>query len=97
MSKYDQYPSAADSTIKSTLFFHRLVETYKYAFAQRAHLEDSDDPKVLEVIKKLQNEDFVTKVHELISDETTYASKSGHYDKDPVIYNTLFVISLCDN
>ncbi|XP_054165498.1 scoloptoxin SSD14-like isoform X2 [Oppia nitens] len=84
MQRYNGfYPTAANSTDNSTLFYHRLVETYKYAFAQRTHLEDNPlDPNVTKVIKMLRSDAFAKNINKLINDEITYASKSGHYDKD---------------
>lgn len=36
---------------ESTLFYHRLVESFKYGFAHRSRLEDDDRPEIKEVAK----------------------------------------------
>ncbi|CAG2181670.1 unnamed protein product, partial [Oppiella nova] len=85
MQRYpDLYPNSANTLNDSVLFYHRLVETYKYAFAKRSHLEDSQTSKVLEVLEQLRSNEFAHNVSAYIDDSQTFKSDSGHYDKTPV-------------
>ncbi|CAG2121302.1 unnamed protein product, partial [Medioppia subpectinata] len=80
----DMYPKASDFVDKSALFYHRLIETYKYAFAKRSHLEDSETEKVKDVLNKLRSNAFADKVMQTIDDSKTFPSDSDHYDTTPV-------------
>ncbi|CAG2176085.1 unnamed protein product [Oppiella nova] len=85
MQRYpDLYPNSADILKDSVLFYHRLIETYKYAFTKRSHLEDSETSKVLEVLEQLRSNEFAQNVSAYIDDSQTFKSDSGHYDKTPV-------------
>ena len=84
----DLYPSATNSIESSTLFYHRLVETYKFAFAKRMHLGDTDDgfdEDAREVVDTLLSDEFVEKIKNKINDDKTYASASDFYDTKVVL------------
>jgi gamma-glutamyltranspeptidase len=81
MQSYEElYPCAGDSLSDSTLFYHRLVETFKFAFSMRMHLGDSDFDNVTDVINNLTSNHFIDEVIEKIDDKQTYNSSSNHYD-----------------
>jgi gamma-glutamyltranspeptidase/glutathione hydrolase/leukotriene-C4 hydrolase len=77
----DLYPSAAECEDSSTLFYHRLVETFKFGFAQRMHLGDPRfEELAVQVAKNLTSDSFVRQIRDKIDDKKTYPSDSGHYD-----------------
>jgi len=83
MQSYENlYPSAADWVCDPTLFYHRLVETYKFAFSRRMHLGDSDFDDCKDVISNLTSKNFIQQVISRINDSRTYESSSGHYDAE---------------
>ena len=74
----DLYPNAFKSLNSSVLFYHRLMETYKFAFAQRMQLGDQHFENVTKVIDRLASDWFIDYVHNRINDEKTYEDP-GHY------------------
>lgn len=63
----------------SNLYYHRLAEAFKYAYAQRAGLEDNpDDPERMEqLLKKLSSDKFIEEVVSKITNETHNDSRYG--------------------
>ena len=82
MLKYDDlYPDMArlDET-KAILFFHRLIETFKYTFANRMYLGDDRFDNVTEVLRNITSDDYINQIVASIDDNRTYPASSGHYD-----------------
>ena len=78
MEKYDDlYPKAGKSLEKSVLFYHRLIETYKYAYSQRTLLEDSPERDRLTL--NLTSDSFAEYIKNSIDDSKTFAIDSGKY------------------
>lgn len=64
---------------QSSLFYHHLTEAFKFAYAQRAGLEDlPDDPKRMEdLMDKLQSEQFIDEIVSKIDNKTHDLSYYG--------------------
>ena len=84
MEKYD-YNEKDKSLNGSIKFFHRLTETFKYAYAKRMMLGDDRFDDVKDTIKKLTSQDFINYVHSKIDDTKTFSAfnkitNSSHYN-----------------
>ncbi len=79
MQNYDDiYPNAGKSLNSSILFYHRLVETFKYAYSQRMLLGDDQFDDVKSVVTNLTSQLFINDIHKSIDDSQTYNNYS-HY------------------
>ena len=76
------FPDARNDQNKAILFYHRLSETFKFAFGQRMYLGDDRFDDCKEILEKLNSDEFVNYVHSKINDSQTYPSKSGYYDSN---------------
>ncbi|XP_067130221.1 scoloptoxin SSD14-like isoform X2 [Centruroides vittatus] len=65
-----------------SLTFHRVTETFKYAYAQKMNLEDSEDPLVLQTVQKLLSKGF--------ADETRARIKNNKISHNPEHYGLRF-------
>lgn len=74
----DLYPKAFKSLDSSVLFFHRLMETYKFAFGQRVDLGDNSFENVTQVMDRLADQRFIEDVVNKINDNKTFEDP-GHY------------------
>lgn len=91
MNKYtDLYPSAKTDQKKAELFYHRLTETFKFAFANRMYLGDAKFDKVEGVMKNLTSDAFIQHIINEIKDDKTFPSSSGYYDSN-VGFNTVSI------
>ena len=84
----DLYRAPTISSQKATLFWHRLVETYKFAYAQRSLLGDSSpgfDVDAKSEAEMLNSDEFAQQIRDRIHDKRTYKSSSGHYESKKVI------------
>ncbi|KAI2810184.1 hypothetical protein BLOT_001342 [Blomia tropicalis] len=80
MLKYKElYPAAMKDQEKANLFVHRMIEAFKFAFANRMYLGDDRFDNVTEIMKNIQSEDYINFVHSRINDNQTYSSSSGYY------------------
>ena len=57
---------------EASLFYHRLLETFKHAFAARSMLGDENYEEVESVLKKLNNENFINTIRSKICDNQTF-------------------------
>lgn len=68
------------------LYYHRLVESYKFAYAQRAGLEDKPDDfnRMKQLMEKLSSQQFIKEVASRIGDKTheSYYYGGIEYFKD---------------
>lgn len=86
MQKFeDLYPDAGKTLENSVLFYHRLIETFKFAFSRRMLLGDeyadaAVEETVKEAVANLTSQDFIDYVKNRIDDSKTYPSNSSHYD-----------------
>lgn len=76
------YPNAKNDYNEAVLFYHRLMEAYKFAYSRRMHLGDDRFDNCTNVLSQLTSKDYIDKIVEKINDATTYPSKSGFYDVD---------------
>jgi gamma-glutamyltranspeptidase/glutathione hydrolase/leukotriene-C4 hydrolase len=87
MERYDDlYPNSGKSLQKSALFYHRLIETFKYAYSYRTLLGDYKFDDVNDVIKNLTSDEFIDNIRKSIDDTKTYSINSGRYG------NTIHVV-----
>ena len=78
MEKYDDlYPKAGKTFDKSLLFYHRLIETFKYAYSYRLRLEDSLD--INQLLPNFTTDSFAEQIRNSIDDSKTYPIESGRY------------------
>lgn len=85
MEDYDDiYPNSTKSLNSSILFYHRLTETFKYAFSRRMLLGDDRFENVKSVVSNLTSQQFINNIHNRINDSQTYNSYS-HYGADVYI------------
>ncbi len=57
----------------SGLFYHRLIETFKHAFAARSLLGDESYEEIDSVLKKLSDDNFINEIRAKISDNRTFS------------------------
>lgn len=77
-----------DTIEDETLFYHRLVETFKFAYAQRSELGDPDFVNITEIEDQLKDPVFAEAIRQHILDEKTsndlsfyntkHSSKTNH-------------------
>ncbi|UJR13097.1 hypothetical protein I4U23_000121 [Adineta vaga] len=60
-----------DSTT-AALFYHRLIETFKFAYAKRSELTDPQITDITKLIADLTSTTYATDIRERINDEKTY-------------------------
>ena len=78
MQKYeDLYPKAGKTLEKTILYYHRLIETFKYVYSQRTVLEDSPDINKLNA--NFTSDSFAELIKNSIDDTKTYPIQSGKY------------------
>ncbi|CAG2167074.1 unnamed protein product [Oppiella nova] len=74
----DMNHKTGKSLNKTTLFYHRLIETFKFAFSRRTLLEEDTDYNN-HFVKQLTSDEFAKEIKELIDDSKTFPIKSGKY------------------
>ena len=62
----------------SALTFHRLIETFKFAYAKRTELGDPDFVDVADLLDNLNDPEFAAEIRGLIDDTQTFNS-TEHY------------------
>ena len=82
MGQYnDLYPNASETLEKSVLFHHRLIETWKFAYAHRMHLGDVDfDKNSTRIVEKLMNETYAEEIRKMIDDKKTQHDPNYYYN-----------------
>lgn len=71
-------PNVFDSKQQESLFYHRLIEAFKHAFAIRSKLGDEAYEDIDNVLKQLKDENFLNKIRSKINDNRTYSF--GYYE-----------------
>lgn len=74
------YPSATKDSKKAQLFYHRLMETFKFAYSRRMHLGDDQFDDVKDVMANLTSSKFIDYIAHKIEDNQTHESNSSFYD-----------------
>lgn len=71
---------------EASLFYHHLAEAFKYAYAQRAGLEDKpdDETRMVDLMNKLQSDEFIREIASQIDTTAHHDSRYGgqEYFKD---------------
>ena len=85
MEKYNDYNETSKSLNGSIKFFHRLTETFKYAYAKRMMLGDDNFDDVKDAVNNLTSQGFINFVHSRIDDTKTFpaintTTNSSHYN-----------------
>jgi gamma-glutamyltranspeptidase/glutathione hydrolase/leukotriene-C4 hydrolase len=57
------------------VFYHRLAESFKHAYAKRSHLGDEDFVDLKKILTDLQNDTFIDEILGKINDEKTFSSE----------------------
>ncbi|CAL1536405.1 unnamed protein product, partial [Lymnaea stagnalis] len=84
-------PEDIASDDSKTLTYHRIIETFKYAFSKRTGL--ADDRFVHELIKTLKSKRYANSVRGQISDLRTY--HSHHYGRTDFSDNSFSTSHIC--
>ncbi|CAG2170458.1 unnamed protein product [Oppiella nova] len=74
----DMNHKTGKSLNKTTLFYHRLIETFKLAFSRRTLLEEDTDYNN-PFVKQLTSDEFAKETKDLIDDSKTFPIKSERY------------------
>ncbi|XP_055935291.1 scoloptoxin SSD14-like isoform X2 [Argiope bruennichi] len=59
---------------EATLYYHRVVEVFKFAFAHRTQLGDEAFINITQLVANLQSKEYAKSIWEQISDDTTFPS-----------------------
>ncbi|CAF1456445.1 unnamed protein product, partial [Didymodactylos carnosus] len=70
---YKVQPDESQRTDTNALFYHRLVEAFKFAYAARSELGDPFHVDVQQLIKNLTSESYATDIRKRINDDKTYS------------------------
>lgn len=83
MARYqDLYPKAYTDPKAASLFYHRLMEAFKFAFANRQYLGDDQFDKVEKYTDRLNSTEYIESVFQKLVDDRTFdAYDEEHYDK----------------
>jgi gamma-glutamyltranspeptidase/glutathione hydrolase/leukotriene-C4 hydrolase len=58
--------------LNSSMFYHRLLETFKHAYAKRTRLGDEDFVDVKKIIEDCNNDSHISYIRSRIDDEVTF-------------------------
>ena len=72
LNGYKYQDHTFEELYEEKLVYHRLMEIFKYGFAQRSKLGDSMEPEVLAALKNLEDPKFADMIRERIDDDWTY-------------------------
>ncbi|XP_072764800.1 scoloptoxin SSD14 isoform X2 [Anoplolepis gracilipes] len=72
LDSYDFTPASMADFNATTLTYHRMIETFKYAYALRSNLGDGAFVNMTEIIKNLTSDSFARAIRKKISDEKTW-------------------------
>lgn len=70
----EMYRTASIDPESSILFYHRLTEAFKFAYAKRSDLGDDRFDPINSTIDDLTSEEFLERIVSKINDSTTYDS-----------------------
>lgn len=87
-----------DSYQAASLFYHHLAEAFKFAYAQRAGLEDNpDDGRMTELMNKLLSDEFVQQIAAKIDNQThptDYYGGAQYFQEDHGTAHTSVIDSM---
>lgn len=63
------------------LFYHRMTEAFKFAYAKRSRLGDEGTPDIIKMMENLQSQEYADEVRKLINDTTT-SHNASYYGAD---------------
>ncbi|XP_011341293.2 glutathione hydrolase 1 proenzyme isoform X2 [Ooceraea biroi] len=82
LNVFEDYGFTSSSTADfnaTTLTYHRMIETFKYAYAFRTNLGDSAYVDMAEITRNLTSKSFARAIRKKINDERTWQDPR-HYD-----------------
>lgn len=91
---HELFPKACYNFKASVLFYHRLVEAYKFAFAKRMFLGDDRFDDVRYAVKRLKSNRWIHRIALKITNDRTHPSNSSFYDPLVVIGLIRFILNL---
>lgn len=68
-------PKSISNDTESLITYHRIVETFKYAYSKRMDLADPDFENINDVINDLISAEYAESIRKSISTSQTYSSK----------------------
>ncbi|CAF3485941.1 unnamed protein product [Rotaria sp. Silwood1] len=74
---YGFSPKDLESTTTTTLFYHRLIEAFKFAYAKRSELADPLKVNITDLIQNLTSIEYADHIRQRIDDSKTYGFQ--HY------------------
>ncbi|CAF0760813.1 unnamed protein product [Adineta ricciae] len=69
---YDLYEGSVDRSSPSPLFYHRLIEAFKFAYAKRSELGDPLKINITELVRNLTSKDYADSIRAKIDDSKTF-------------------------
>ncbi|XP_025102476.1 glutathione hydrolase 1 proenzyme-like isoform X2 [Pomacea canaliculata] len=69
---YKFTPKSIEDVSSSVLTMHRIIETFKFAYAKRTDLGDPDYVNVTDLIANLTSNEYADAIRQLITDNTTH-------------------------
>ncbi|CAF2972356.1 unnamed protein product [Rotaria sp. Silwood2] len=74
---YGFSPKDLENLTTTTLFYHRLIEAFKYAYAKRSELADPLKINITDLIQNLTSIEYADRIRQRIDDSKTYGFQ--HY------------------
>ena len=72
MKGFDFEPESEMSNQTLSLFYQRLIETFKHAYAKRSKLGDAEFIDVSKVVDELRSDDHANEIRKKIDDSKTF-------------------------
>ncbi|CAF0729962.1 unnamed protein product [Brachionus calyciflorus] len=73
MRGFEMEKNLLNDTQKAMVFYHRMAESFKHAFANRARLGDeSDNIEIQKVFERVQDKDYIDYIRSRIDDHQTF-------------------------
>ncbi|CAF4311079.1 unnamed protein product, partial [Rotaria sp. Silwood2] len=69
---YDMHENDLKTPTTSSLFYHRLIEAFKFAYAKRSELGDPSKINITELIRNLTSKEYANDIRSRINDDKTF-------------------------
>ncbi|UJR26395.1 hypothetical protein I4U23_007727 [Adineta vaga] len=69
---YNLYERGVKQSVPSVLFYHRLIEAFKFAYAKRSELGDPLKINITDLIRNLTSKDYADSIRSKIDDSKTF-------------------------
>ncbi|CAF2748616.1 unnamed protein product [Rotaria sp. Silwood2] len=79
---YNFSRNSLNSSENASLFYHRLIEAFKFAFAKRTELGDPLKINLQQFISKLTSKEYAKSIRQKIDDEKTFEAEYYGYNRN---------------